>query len=288
MSCPSCGRPAALARPTCLYCGAALPAEAVSSAPAAPEPPAEARALLVVDLRGADVEAVARALGVSPYDARQRVSGGGWQLHRVLAPEQAEEEAARMTHVGLRVAVVPGADAAARARPLPVRGGDGGDGLALRTDEGPLRVVADALFLIVRGPITREYQTSTNVKRVRTATLEGGHRIHLHRRDDPRPLELDTLLFDFGDAALTSMSSLLTLLEWLDLAAPRTPVDDGFRRLTPALAPAKAEGTGRLSAADALRAPRRGTPQDGPLVLDNVEQFRAYSGWRAAVELRSS
>jgi hypothetical protein len=279
-----------MARPTCLYCGAVLPAEALPAAPAPPEtgPAPEARALLVVDLRGADVDAVARALGVSPYDARQRVSGGGWQLHRALPPEQAEEEAARMTGAGLAVRIVPGADAAARARPLLVRGGDGSDGLALRTDEGPLRLAPGALFLIVRGPITREYQTSTNVKRVRTATLEGGHRIHLHRRDDPRPLELDTLLFDFGDAVLTSMSSLLTLLGWLEQAAPQTPVDDGFRRLTPALAPARSEGTGRLSAADALRAPRRGTPQDGPLVLDNVQQFRAYSGWRAAVERLSS
>ena len=290
MSCSRCGRPAALARPTCLYCGALLPAEAPSAAPAPPEPePADAgRALLVVDLRGADVDRVARTLGVSAYDARQRVNGGGWQLHRVLPPEQADEEAARLTSAGLRARVVPGTEAASRTRPLAVRGGDGGDGLAVRTDEGLLRVEPGALFLIVRGPITREYQTGTNVKRVRTATLEGGHRIHLHRRDDPRPLELDTLLFDFGDAALFSMSSLLTLLEWLEQAAPGTPVDDGFRRLTPALAPTKAEGAGRLSAADALRAPRRGTPHDGPLVLDNVEQFRVYSGWRAAVELRSS
>lgn len=279
-----------MARPTCLYCGEPLPEAPEAAAAAAPEPPPadDGRALVLLDLRGADVLAVADVLGLSSYEAGQRVSGGGWQLHRVLPLAQAEEEAGRLRAAGLAVLTVPGAEAAARARPLPVRGGgDGADGLRLRTDEGSLLVQPGALFLIVRGPITREYQTATNVKRVRTATLEGGHRIHLHRRDDPRPLELDSLAFDFGDAALPSLSSLLTLLTWLEEAAPQTPVDDGFRRFTPALAPARADGAGRLGAADALRAPRRGSPQDGPLVLDNVEQFRAYSGWRAAVELRS-
>ena len=30
-TCPACRRPIAVARPTCLYCGAALPAEAVAA-----------------------------------------------------------------------------------------------------------------------------------------------------------------------------------------------------------------------------------------------------------------
>ncbi|HET9316458.1 MAG TPA: hypothetical protein VFQ51_12765 [Vicinamibacteria bacterium] len=278
-----------MARPTCLYCGAPLPEAEPAPAPAPEPPPADdGRALVLLDLRGADVPAVSEVLGLSTYEARQRVSGGGWQLHRVLPHARAEEEAGRLSAAGLAVLTVPAAEAAARARPLQVRGGDGAHGLRLRTDEGSLLVQPDALFLIVRGPITREYQTATDLKRVRSATLEGGHRIHLHRHDDPRPLELDSLAFDFGDAALPSLSSLLTLMTWLEEEAPRTPVDEGFRRFTPALAPARADAVGRLQAADALRAPRRGSHQDGPLVLDNVEQFRAYSGWRAAIELRSS
>ena len=278
-----------MARPTCLYCGAPLPeAETPAATPAEPAPADDGRALLLLDLRAADVAAVADALGLSAYEARQRVSGGGWQLHRVLPLEQADEEAGRLSAAGLLALTVPAAEAAARARPLHVRGGDDADGLLLHTDEGSLRVTSGALFLIVRGPITREYQTTADVKRVRTATLEGGHRIHLHRRDDPRPLELDSLAFDFGDAALPSLSSLLTILDWLEQAVPDTPADDAFRRVAPALAPASAHGGGgRLHAADALRAPRRGS-QDGPLVLDNLEQFRAYSGWRAAVHLRSA
>jgi hypothetical protein len=277
-----------MARPTCLYCGEPLPEPESPAAPPPAEPADDGRALLVLDLRGADAAAVAEALGLSAYEAGQRVmGGGGWQVHRVLPMAQADEEARRLSGAGLVVRTVPAAEAAARSRPLHVRGGNGAEGLVLQTDEGSLRVAGDAVFLVVRGLITREYQTSTNVKRVRTATLEGGHRIHLHRRDDPRPLELDSLAFDFGQATLPSLSSLLTILAWLDEAAPETPVDDGFRRLTPALAPARADGAGRLSAANTLRTPR-GSLQDGPLVLDNVEQFRAYSGWRAAVQLRSS
>ena len=34
MTCPSCGRPVAVARASCLYCGAALPQEAVARAEA--------------------------------------------------------------------------------------------------------------------------------------------------------------------------------------------------------------------------------------------------------------
>lgn len=287
-----------MARPTCLYCGAAMPeGDALAAPPAAapvpapvpvPVPATDARALLVLDLRRADAAVVADALEVSPYDARQRVGSGGWQLHRALPQPQADEEADRLTRAGLAVRIVPAAEAAARGRVLAVRGGSGEDGLVLHTDEGPVRVKGDGLLLIVRGPITREYQTSPVVKRTRTATLEGGHRIHLHRSDDPRPLELDPLAFDFGAAVLPSLSSLLTILGWLEAAAPTTPVDDGFRRLTPALAPARAEGVGRLSAAEALRAPRRSSAHEAPLVLDNVEQFRAYSAWRAAVEPRPS
>jgi hypothetical protein len=275
-----------MARPTCLYCGAAFPegAAAAPPPPAAPEPLPGGRALVVIDLRGADVERLGHALGLSPFDARQRVSSGGYQLHRALLPADADAEAARLRALGLPAHVVPPEEAAARCRPLPVRGGDDREGLLLRTDEGAVRVRPGGVFLIVRGPITREYQTSAELRRVRTATLEGGHRIHLHRPDDPRPLEVDPLAFEFADTALPSLSSLLTILGWLEEAVPGTPIDDGFRRLTPALAPARAAIAGRLGAADALGASRRTSGQEGPLVLDNVEQFRAYSAWRAAVE----
>src|SRR5437762_12560878 len=94
-SCPACGRPVALARPRCLYCGASLPAGVVEEAarqaeaaaaatPAGPPPGAgPARSLLVVDYEGAEGTALAAPLGVSAFEAAQRVRRGGWQLQRV-------------------------------------------------------------------------------------------------------------------------------------------------------------------------------------------------------------
>jgi hypothetical protein len=252
-----------MARPTCLYCGAPLPAGADAPAPEpAPVPPIVDRALLVLDLHQGDPGVLAEALGLSLFDARQRVSAGGYQLHRALPRVPAEEEAARLERAGLAVRLVSAEEATARGRPQVVRGGEErDDGLLLHTGEGSLRVTPGSLFLVVRGPITREYQTSPEVKRVRTATLEGAI-ASIHRHDDPRPLELDPLAFDFAAAAVPSLSSLLTILDWLARASPGTAVDDGFRRLTPALAPEQKEAAGRLSAAEALRAPRSASASD--------------------------
>jgi hypothetical protein len=57
-------------------------------------------------------------------------------------------------------------------------------------------------------------------------------------------------------------------------------VDDAFRRLPPALAPAPPAG-GRLARAG--ETPREGAPKEGG-VLDNLAQFRFYSAWRGAAE----
>lgn len=291
MTCPGCGRAAASSRPTCLYCGVALPGQASALAAPVPAPPPPApvadRAVLVLDLRQVDAGRLAEALGLAPYDARQRATSGGYQLHRALPEREAEAEAARLTAAGLPAIVVPPAEAAERGRPVLVHGGGPQpEALALQTAEGPVLLRGPDVFLVVRGPITREYQPGAEVRRVRTATLEGGHRLHLHRRSSPRPLEVDPLAFDFGDEPLTSLSSLLTVLEWIQALVPGAPTDDGFRRLTPALGPSTGPAGGRLAAASVLDATRVAGPRDGPQPLDNVGQFRAYSAWRAAVELR--
>lgn len=292
MTCPGCGRAAASSRPTCLYCGAPLPERTTGALlapapPAAPPAPVTDRALVVLDVRGVDADRLAAALGLAPYEARQRAITGGYQLHRALPEREAEAEAARLSAAGLAVIVVPPEEAAERGRPVLAHGGERAPAaLALQTNEGPVVLHGPDVFLVVRGPITREYQPGTEVRRVRTATLEGGHRLHLHRRSAPRPLEVDPLAFDFGVEPLTSLSSLLTVLEWIAAVAPEAPADDGFRRLTPALGPSGGPGGGRLSAAAVLDATRASGPRDGPQPLDNVGQFRAYSAWRAAVELR--
>jgi len=291
VTCPGCGRAAASSRPTCLYCGAPLPGRpqgGLEAPPPAPPPaPVADRAMVVLDLREVDADRLADALGLAPYEARQRATTGGYQLHRALPAREAEAEAARLLAAGLVAIVVPAGEAAERGRPVLVHGGGREpEALALLTAEGPLVLRGPDVFLVVRGPITREYQPGTEVRRVRTATLEGGHRLHLHRRSSPRPLEVDPLAFDFGEEPLTSLSSLLTVLEWIAALAPEAPADDGFRRLTPALGPSAGSLGGRLAAASVLEASRVAGPRDGPQPLDNVGQFRAYSAWRAAVELR--
>ena len=281
-TCPRCGRPLAARRPRCVYCSAEAPASA-AEAPldVAPEP--SRRLLVIVGIRDADPHALSRALGLAPADAAHRVRRGGWQLLRIAEPEAARDQAARLAEAGLAAALVPEADVRESARPVVALGGEWtGRELALRTAEGPARVEATRLRLAVQGPIAREYQTSQEVKRSRTATLEPGYRFHLHRKGEARPLELDPGAFDFG-AVGKGRSSLLQLTGWMQELTRGVVVDDAFRRLPPELGVAAAAAGGPLAAADALGA--RGTARgEAPLVLDNLRQFRFYSAWRAAVE----
>jgi hypothetical protein len=153
----------------------------------------------------------------------------------------------------------------------------------VRTPSGPLRVGADDLLLVVKGPIARERQAGSEVRRVRSALPEPGFRIHLHRRSELPPVELDPEVFAFGPGA--HGSALLQLNEWVASLARSRPVDEGFRHLPPALGPAEAAPGG---AAGVVRALESGAAraQKGPLLLDNVAQFRFYSAWRATVEHR--
>src|SRR5688572_25720885 len=114
--CPQCGRPVAMARPRCVYCGTDLPAAEVEAATAAREAltpaaaPEVARALIIVDLRAAPPDRVARALGVSTYEAAQRSRRGGHHLHRIVPLSESAHHAETVTAGGLGVLVVPEAD----------------------------------------------------------------------------------------------------------------------------------------------------------------------------------
>jgi len=198
-ACPSCNRPVAMARPSCLYCGSPLPAEAVEEAAkgaealrapaavgeafgrdepatAAPETgPRDNRLLLILDLTAAPaVAAVAEALGLPAFEAHQRVRRGGYQLQRLDEADRVSAEAERLAALGLEVVVVP--ELETRAMPVAVLGGGRDDeGLRLRAETGPLLVRAHEVFLVVRGPIAREYQAAPHKrKQVSTASLEGG------------------------------------------------------------------------------------------------------------------
>jgi hypothetical protein len=245
------------------------------------------RLLVLLRVDDAEPERLARALGLAPADAVHRVRRGGWQLLRIAAPAVAEPEAARLAGEGLAAVLVPEAEVRVAARPRLAVGGEWtGRSLALRTSEGALSVERPDLLLVVQGPIAREYQTSPQVKRTRTATLEGGYRFHLHRHAEPRPVELDPWSFGFGPAGAGS-SSLLQLAGWVQELAAGLVVDDGFRRLPAELGVAEAGAGGPVAAADAL-AVGSGGRERGSLLLDNLRQFRFYSAWRGAVERRGA
>jgi hypothetical protein len=292
--CPACRRPVAVARAACLYCGAALLPATVSAqagaepafgAPPPPAAPGAARELVIVDLAGAATGALADALAVSPYEATLLVRRGGLHLHRACEPDAAQAEATRLAGRGLRVVRVP--ESEARVRPRRAVGGERRDDLlVLRTEEGLVEVRRGDVLLVVRGAIVREYQPSDRRRKVSTARLEEGYRVHLHLLspgggDVPRPVECDAASFEFGFSV--TGSARLELDAWVDTVAEEAARDDGFRRLPPALAPASPEPRSALSAAGSLRGGREG---NAPVVLDNAEQFRFYSGWRAAVERR--
>jgi len=309
--CPSCRRPVATSRPSCLYCGKALPPELVAAAtpplPAAgaeePSPSSggaseRARLLLVLDLKEALPEALGRGLGMPSYQAGLLAKRGGFHLHRALEAPRAEEEAARLLAQDVAVVLVP--EDEARVRPVRVTGGERSSGaLNLRTEEGPAVVRPGELLLIVRGAITREYPPSSRRHRVNTARLEDGYRVHLHRLAEPRPLEIDAANFELGSAFAGSVR--LELDSCVEAVGQGVPRDDEFRWFPPALGPAEDEPKGRLAAVGSLRArgASRGVVKvkggvagapvsrvDVTSILDNVRQFRFYSGWRAAVERR--
>jgi hypothetical protein len=305
--CPRCARPVAAAQPRCVYCGAELPAEALQAAAAAraaieaqwaregetstatpatggaPDTPTTPRVLLVLEIASADEGALARALSLSAFEAGLRRRRGGPDLHRILPAPQAAEEAARLRAQGLEVLEIA-ENEVRRAEPVTITRGTAETGaLALDGDDGPLRVAEADLFLIVRGVITREYQSTPEARlQRRLATLDPGYRVHLHRRGDPRPVELDPAAFDFGPGGAAS-GAQLQITSWIDRLFPGVPRDDSFRLVIPALAPAIPSASTRAAAAAALARPGR----QARTVLDNLAQFRFHSAWRAAARRRA-
>jgi hypothetical protein len=297
-SCPVCHRPLAVARATCVYCGAPLepgpgPAGPSEAAPppadvgALPAPAAEpvARSLVVIEAEGASPGTLANALALPAYEAALLVRRGGFHLHRVLEAAAAAKEARRLATFGARVFVVP--EAEARVRPRRALGGERAEGvLTLRTEEEVVGLRRGDLLLVVQGPITREYQPEARRRRVDTARLDEGYRVHLHPQGAAgRPAEIDAATFEFGPALKGSARIELDL--WVEEILGGAPCDDGFRRLPPALGPSEPEPRGAVAAAGTLGlAARRDGRREGTVVLDNVAQFRFYSGWRAAIQRR--
>jgi hypothetical protein len=294
--CPACRRPVAMVRAGCLYCGAALPAEAVAAAAesaaasvaAFGRPPPVAAAspgtLLIVDQGSADPATLGAALGLVPYEAVQRHRRAGYALEGIFDEAAAGAEASRLRAAGLVVFLVP--ESLARAEPwLAIVGMREKDGLRLRGTSGWRQVSRPDILLVVRGPIVREQQAPFVRRKIQTIRLEDGYRFHLHLASSPQILELDPGNFDFGAQAREYASSLLEMSGWLEALAHGGAIDDAFRHSTPALGPQTAGTTGPLAAADALsRSASRGRSKNEATVHDNLRQFRFYSSWRGAVE----
>src|SRR5262245_50962920 len=102
MDCPACARPIAMARAHCVYCGAALPAEAVEEATRASRQVLQSRNLqrreavshgigretpprryIIVDTASASAEIIAEACSVSVWEARQWRAASRYRLLKV-------------------------------------------------------------------------------------------------------------------------------------------------------------------------------------------------------------
>jgi hypothetical protein len=302
-TCPRCERVDASERRRCLYCGSELPELAGATARcAAPVPaddpgaagsttmePGAARCYLVLDASRVDPQALAVALQLSAYEAAQRVRRGGLQLLRVANEDEAAREASRLGALGLSVERLPEAEVRRAEEPLVLSSGRfEQDALRAEAASTALRVARGELLLVVRGPIRRELGPGIDWRKRRSHVPREGYRFHLHRLQDPRPIEIDPEGFEFPETSGEPGSSLLRLLAWIDALAADAPVDDAFRSLAPALAPATESPAAGLAAARALRREDRQRGKDeAPTLLDNLRQFRAYSAWRGAAERRS-
>lgn len=286
-----------MVQPRCLYCGKALPAELLAAAeagaaeairqleerlPGVPSPDATPprekpdRLLIVLDLREAEAATLARSLGLSAFEARQRLKRGGFQLHRIAPRAEALQDAERLAADGLRVVTLLQRELG--ADPVVVTGGRLAPGrLTGRTHAGRVDWSREDLLLVVKGPIQRQYQAEDkNVGRPKSAAPTDGYRFHLHRLSDPRPLELDPDGFDFDAERGRVASSLLRITAWMDAFQPAPLLDDCFRLQPPALG--AADASGQTARALGRTADRKGLS----VVLDNLRQFRFYSAWRGA------
>jgi hypothetical protein len=275
-----------MARPRCLYCGGPLSADAVAEAAksalevaGAPTAPAAGppRRLLIVDLATATPTALAAGLRLGAYEAAQRTKRGGYSLETVVDESAAEAETARLRAAGLRAFAVPESS----LRLLPWRAASGtneGSVLRLRGD-GDREIRRGDVLLVVRGPIVREYRSADRFRRIDTARLDPGYRFHLHLKAGPEVVELDPFELAFADGPNVARSSLLEVRDWVEAVRDDAPDDQGFQYLAPALGVNQDES----GTAAALGGARRGPKESSP-VLDNVAQFRSYSGWRGAVE----
>lgn len=308
MTCPSCGRPVATARPTCLYCGASLPEETQTAAAEAAArvlqaknlshleastggfgPEAPRRVYVILDTT-ASIESIVDAFGISPWEAQQWQIASSFRLVRI-APEGRHEAMEAPLVASRHLHTIPEKIVTESRTPRFVEFVGASPGTLALSLEDPetltarrLELEPSAVLLIVSGPIKREkVREAASYKKPSDTRLDDGWLIHLHTRDDPRPLEIDPGRTKFETSGPASAHMLsLELVRRLENAAVH---DAFFRNVVPALSP----GADPL---DELRemasAKKGGAKEPKRVVLDNMAQFREYSAWRAAIERRLS
>ncbi|MEO8360203.1 MAG: hypothetical protein ABI672_09255 [Vicinamibacteria bacterium] len=306
MKCPSCGRPIAMARPTCVYCGAKLSVELLDEAASAARRVLQSRSLaglekaakgaspdqvwrryLILDTKDVSVESVAKACSASTWEARQWQAASRYRLLKVTTETDAPIESALRDRSLPFFALSEEVVAAARS-PLLLEAVDSVSALLRVT----FRAEADGrsqtrdirnedIAILLSAPIRREkVKEATASRRAQPETrLEDAWLMHLHLKDEPRPFELDPrrVAFEGGGLASAHMRSL----ELLRRLAADVPHDEAFKNTVPALSP----GSDPLIDLASLKTPQKSGAKEAKLVvLDNVAQFREYSAWRGAVE----
>ena len=288
-SCPSCRRPVAVARASCLYCGAPLAAEDVAAALSAAQqvlaqadPPPARRGRAGAGPRDPrprrrQPRDTSPAPSACPrYEAGLLARRGGLHLLRVLDAGRGGgrgRPARQPRRDGARRAGGGGARAAAARAGGPPHGrgalaahGRGGPARAARARPAPRRQRADR----ARAP-----------DELRAA--QG--RLDAPRRGPARPPAPDRAARGPSRSTPTtsrpgfsaSGSARLEIDAWIAALEPHVPRDDGFRRLPPALAPAEPEPAGPLAAARrrAAHAAAGGRNGDGPRRARAPRQRRA-------------
>ncbi|MEO6401891.1 MAG: hypothetical protein ABIP62_07740 [Vicinamibacteria bacterium] len=305
MKCPSCGRPIAMARPTCVYCGAKLSVELLDEAASAARRVLQSKSLaglekaakgsspdqvwrryLILDTKDASVASLASACRASTWEARQWQAASRYRLLKVTRETDAPIESALREHRLPFFALSEEVVAAARspllleavdptAAPLKVTFRTEADGPSMTRD-----IRNDDIAILLSAPIRREkVKEATSRHAQPDIRLEDAWLMHLHLKNEPRPFELDPRRVAFEGGGLTSAH--MRSLELLRRLAVDVPHDEAFKNTVPALSP----GTDPLIDLARLKTPPKSGAKDAKLVvLDNVAQFREYSAWRGAVE----
>lgn len=294
-----------MARPTCLYCGAALPLATVEEATLAAQRVLESKTLvglgnaamgtdlgrpprryLVIDTQSTDTQTLALACSISPWEARLWQAGSRYRLLRISDEPQNGPLESELRAKGLPPLVLPEEMVARARRPLTVETIDlSATPLCGHLVDDPDAAVVprdlkeQEIILIVSAAIKRERVREVVVSRLRTdRRLDDGYLVHLHLKGESRPWEIDPRRTGYrgpGEA-----SAHMRTLELVRRLAVNAPHDEGFRNVAPALSP----GVDPLADLPALKDSRRAGKEPKTGFLDNVAQFREYSAWRAAIE----